>query len=236
MIIFLPYPSFVASVQALDDKRLFKQMIECRSAIAALEHRGITNVNHPAVLAWKGYTDALKAYFNEALKEWTIYREYKCSFPCYMADMQNMWEAGDDYVDPWWLGREEYHKAMRSRLLSKDKEFYLTRHPDWIGDVGYNQGMYWYPCKDGRHNFYRQDTKLLLDKPDPQYPIKGGTYRLIYEFSGKSFKVKITDSMQIKRISNSEIVDCLFDNSRKKFISPEGIFNLYIDKQSLFYK
>lgn len=240
MIVFLPYSSFSKSVAALDNKRLFKQMIECNTIIDILDNdKKVPYANHPGVLAWKGCTDALKAYFNEALKEWTINRQKKCSFPCYMADLQNMWEEGDDYQTPWWLGREEYHRAMRSRLISKNHDYYLTKHLEWIADSGYNQGMYWYPCKDGRHNFYRQDTKLLLDMPMMAViPEDNETYRLIYDFSGKSFRVKkIPGGMQLRRFSDHKVINYIFDVTRRVYRDESGFeFHLYPNESSLFYK
>jgi hypothetical protein len=46
---------------------------------------------------------------------------------------------------PWWLGDESFHRAMRSRLIVKDKEFYLPKFPD---DEGFNDGMYWWPVME----------------------------------------------------------------------------------------
>jgi len=48
-------------------------------------------------------------------------------------------------VWPWWLGMEEFHRAMRARLIEKDRDFYLPKFPN---DEGYNDGKYWWPMME----------------------------------------------------------------------------------------
>ena len=53
---FLPYPSKRESLDALDNKRLNKQILECYQILNILTGNSKSNAwrNHPAVLMWEG--------------------------------------------------------------------------------------------------------------------------------------------------------------------------------------
>ena len=135
---FLPYPDFVASAEILDDKRLGKQRVEAMQIINILEGKQTSKgwKNHPAVLMWVGYTNSLKYYTNCCIDEW-IRRGYKNTMEKYPVDHQN--------EDPWYIGDVNFHRAMRARLIAKDKEFYLPKFP---GDEGFNNGKYFWPVNE----------------------------------------------------------------------------------------
>ena len=59
---FLPYADFERSARALDAKRLGKQRVETIQVVRALTRPGYGWANHPAVLMWKGYEEALGRY------------------------------------------------------------------------------------------------------------------------------------------------------------------------------
>lgn len=119
---FLPYSDFRKSLSVLDYRRLGKQRVEASQIISVLEGRPTKSgksykgwKNHPAVLMWKGYEDALKLYYNECVKEW-VRRGYNNTMR--LEDVQGTPEM------PHWLGREDFHASHRSNLLRKDKDFY----------------------------------------------------------------------------------------------------------------
>ena len=72
--------------------------------------------NHPAVLMWRGFEDALALYYNTIRFEW-ISRGYKNTMPVlnYSSNLINF---------PSWLGSEEFHKSHRSNLMRKAPEYY----------------------------------------------------------------------------------------------------------------
>ena len=147
---FLPYSDFTKSAETLDKKRCWKQVVEAKQIIDVLELKqkvqiatyGYASIdktipwsNHPAVKMWVGYTNTLKHYFNIFLEVCIekhnintkyIYLESTFSWP-------NNENCTDLWVDryqpyynlPWWLGNEDFHRAMRARLIEKDREFYL---------------------------------------------------------------------------------------------------------------
>jgi hypothetical protein len=46
---------------------------------------------------------------------------------------------------PFWWGNKDFHRAMRSRLIEKNAEFYLPLFPD---DQGFNGGKYFWPVME----------------------------------------------------------------------------------------
>jgi len=71
---FLPYKSFTKSAQVLDYKRLGKQRVEAMQIFNALtgvptkSGKAYTGwLNHPAVVMWKDYEEALLLYKNKMI-------------------------------------------------------------------------------------------------------------------------------------------------------------------------
>lgn len=129
---FLPSPNYIRSVRCLDDKRLGKQRVEALQIINILEGRSKGN-NHPAILMWVGYIDSLKYYCNCCIDEW-VRRGFKNTMQKYDIPFQ--------CKKPWWVGNKDFHRAMRARLIAKDKEYYLPQFPL---DEGFNDGKYFWP-------------------------------------------------------------------------------------------
>jgi len=144
---FLPYPDFLTSAKVLDKRRCWKQVVEAKQIIACLENTGCQRwKNHPAVKMWVGHVDSLQYYYNVFLKHSKEVHgintklEYICNYytgPCVDGSIVFM---SDTY--PWWLGNEDFHRAMRARLIEKYREFYLSKFPN---DENYNDSLYWWP-------------------------------------------------------------------------------------------
>ena len=68
---FLPHSSYIESAQALDNKRLNKQILEGYQILNVNSGMSKTGgwKNHPAVLMWKGHEGSLLTYINEMIKE-----------------------------------------------------------------------------------------------------------------------------------------------------------------------
>jgi len=136
---FLPYPNYIRSMQSLDYKRLGKQRLECFQIINILEGKPSRWANHPALKMWIGYTDSLKYYCNCCIDEW-IKRGYKNTMVKY--------ELPSYYENPWWVGDVYFHRAMRARLIEKDKDFYLQKFTSI--DEGFNEGKYFWPINESK--------------------------------------------------------------------------------------
>jgi len=87
---------------------------------------------------WEGHLDSLKYYCNCCIDEW-LARGYKNTMIKYDVDHQN--------EDPWYLGDENFHRAMRARLIEKNKDFYLSKFPS---DEGFNDGKYFWPVMESK--------------------------------------------------------------------------------------
>ena len=137
---FLPYPNFRKSAEVLDYRRLGKQRVEAMQILNILEGRTKSKSwkNHPATKMWMHYTDALKEYANACIEEW-IKRGYK--------NTMKLYEVPAIINYPWWLGDPNFHRAMRSRLIEKDEDFYLPLFPD---DKNFNSGRYFWPDIDSK--------------------------------------------------------------------------------------
>jgi len=134
---FLPYPDFKLSAEVLDYKRLGKQRVEAYQIYNCLINPTRWK-NHPAVKMWEGYMGALAEYHNAMIVEW-INRGYVNNM------LYIIYEEPYDY--PWWIGNENFHRAMRSRLIQKDREFYLPKFPN---DDGFNDYKYLWPVNETR--------------------------------------------------------------------------------------
>lgn len=124
---FLPYEDFKKSLACLDKKRLGKQRVEARQILNALDpsydKKGWRN--HPAVLMWKGYENALIEYYNLSLIEWALKGGRNIKLQPIKVKIT--------FCDlPHWLGNEEFHASHRSNLLRKD--------PNYYGQFGWSEG------------------------------------------------------------------------------------------------
>lgn len=113
----------------LDTPRLGKQRVETLQILRALTLPEYGWRNHPAVVMWRGRTDALVRYGLDAVAEWR-----RRGFPDTTATQ--IAEFAPDVVDltqadlaaagrlPGWLGRPELHRSHCSKLLAKDPTHY----------------------------------------------------------------------------------------------------------------
>lgn len=136
---FLPYPSFVRSVQCLDRARLGKQRVEAWQILRALSGESKGWVNHPAVKMWRGHERALAQYGSIVCSEW-LRRGY-------VDNMKERFRRYDvvTFDRPPWFGNEAFHAAHRSNLLRKD--------PVWYGRFGWTETAdlpYVWPTEEGR--------------------------------------------------------------------------------------
>lgn len=137
---FLPYRDFASCAKCLDNKRLFKQVVEAKQIISCLEGTGSLRWrNHPAVKMWAENVDALKGYFNACLLEW-LFRGGNSSYGFLDKDYRVVWQ--DDVEMPLWFEEERVFAGYRSNLLRKKRE--------WYGKFGWKEEdnlEYFWPTK-----------------------------------------------------------------------------------------
>lgn len=125
---FLPEKSYDRCAEVLDDKRLVKQLLECRQIMTALAGESRGWVNHPATKMWRGYEYELLKYA-ESIKNELMARNFK---------WENNWRQIQDTFrrkfngigayKPYWQTNTDYHKKImrthRANLFLKNSEHY----------------------------------------------------------------------------------------------------------------
>lgn len=142
---FLPYADFERSARALDRKRLGKQRVETIQVVRALTRPGYGWQNHPAVLMWRGFEEALGRYGFACCAVWT---ELGFGDTCALTIATDLRATGIESVRtqtelaagaalPPWLGDEAVHRSHQSALVRKDPEHYRALFPDVPEDLPY---------------------------------------------------------------------------------------------------
>ena len=128
---FLPYASFEDTAKCLDYKRLGKQRVEALQIHNIVSGKRTTGgwVNHPAVVMWRDYPDALALYHNTMISE-GFSRGYNNHMP--LLEYNSV-----EY--PTWLGDNRLHSSHRANLIRKDSSFYGW--PWWDDDP--DMPYYW---------------------------------------------------------------------------------------------
>ena len=130
---FLPYSDIKKSIECLDWRRLGKQRVESMQIHNILTGKTQTKGwrNHPAVLMWSGFENALAVYMNTAITHW-IDRGYN--------NTMKLIEVVDYQLPPW-FGDQKFHDSHKSNLLRKDFDFYsqygwgVSPHLDYIWPI-----------------------------------------------------------------------------------------------------
>jgi hypothetical protein len=142
---FLPYADFERSARSLDRKRLGKQRVETIQVVRALTRPGYGWANHPAVLMWRGFEEALGRYGFTCCEAWT---ELGFGDTCALTIATDLHAAGVTTIRterelveagalPPWMGDESLHRSHRSALVRKDPAYYAPRFPDVPDDLPY---------------------------------------------------------------------------------------------------
>ena len=132
---FIPAIHLELCPKYLDKRRCWKQVVEAHQIFNTITGKSKGWINHPAVKMWEGHLDYLKMYFNDFLTICRAVHKIQTQYVKYHETI---------YLDPppWWLGNEDFHRAMRARLIEKDRDFYLPKFPE---DEGFNGGKYLWP-------------------------------------------------------------------------------------------
>jgi hypothetical protein len=120
---FLPFADFKMCAVCLDDKRLYKQIVECKQILRALRGEVKGYKNHPATKMWKGYEDALSDYMGVMFEEWAT-RRYKGYIPRFFLNRTYHDINAVAGSMPSWFGRPSFHDSHKARLHQKDPKHY----------------------------------------------------------------------------------------------------------------
>lgn len=116
---FLPYADYFRSAKVLDNKRLFKQSLECKQIASAIT--GLSNgwKNHCITRLWQDHLDHLLDYWEYIICESVMRDRTFIDIPLEIAE-----KVTKRTYKPVLIGNEQFHSAYRSHLLAKDFEHY----------------------------------------------------------------------------------------------------------------
>jgi Pyrimidine dimer DNA glycosylase len=142
---FVPYADFEASARALDTKRLGKQRVEVIQIVRALTVPGYAWSQHPAVLMWKGYEEALGRYGLTMCEVWlelgfgdTCAATIAADLATFgISEIRSEAELAAAGALPPWLFDVAVQESHQSALVRKDPEFYRRLFPDVRPDIDY---------------------------------------------------------------------------------------------------
>jgi hypothetical protein len=124
-------PEWAWGVDFLDQKRLVKQLLECRQIMAALAGETKGWVNHPATKMWRGKEAQLFKYSLEVAKEMANrgyeYRNNLRNIDYLFYKNVDLGGDVDGRFSEYDLNRIIY--THRGRLYEKDPEYYLHWYP-----------------------------------------------------------------------------------------------------------
>ena len=113
MQVFLPYKDYVKSAKVIDNKRLWKQILEADGIIRIITGERTGYANHPVTKLWYDYPKQLKQYRDILIEEWfsrrlttppKIHKPKKVTYP--------------PFVTP------KFCRSHKDILLNKNKEHY----------------------------------------------------------------------------------------------------------------
>lgn len=152
---FLPYPSFSASARSLDNRRLWKQVVECKQLLNILVKQSVYYKirklrvvdksywgfgawsNHPALLMWAPNPKSLVWYAMACIQECKLRGIAKGTK--IFSDIAEIGAVFGYNGLPKWCGNKDFHLSHQSNLLRKNKEFYFAK----FGDVPNNLEYIW---------------------------------------------------------------------------------------------
>ena len=121
MQIFIPYEDAFETAKVLDNKRLNKQIIECRQIISAAFGESTAWRNHPVVLMYKDHTPWVNWYKIVLEHEQIARKGNTCEGDAKYKILKQM-----EPERPYFLGLELLHRSHRSRLYTKDNNHYAS--------------------------------------------------------------------------------------------------------------
>jgi hypothetical protein len=131
---FMPYENFEEVAMTLDPRRLGNQRVEALTIHRTLigERKGWAN--HPAVLMWRGYEQALCVYGAVMCAYWKHAFGYSDNLEGYFVENMGNYE---EFEPPAWVQDPRVHISHRSNLIRKDPEWYGRLWPDLQSDLAY---------------------------------------------------------------------------------------------------
>lgn len=126
---FLCEEDYSATASVLDQKRLVKQLLECRQIMTALAGESKGWVHHPATKMWRGYEAELLLY-SDAIRNELQSRGYKWenNWSILYDVFRRNFNGTQAWVPEWKQDSDKYEKIInthRANLFIKDPTHYF---------------------------------------------------------------------------------------------------------------
>lgn len=155
---FIPYRDFNESAQALDSKRLNKQILEGYQIIKVLGNPDPKAAwrNHPAVLMWKHHEHGLFSYLLAMIREAKM-RGIKTN----KNESNILWVRERDIarwgsgMPDWYRNKKELERVTdshKANLYNKDPEYY-DYFIDYVADPCCDKCQYYWPTHERKKAF-----------------------------------------------------------------------------------
>lgn len=146
MQIFVPFVNTVDTAKILDQRRLNKQIIECRQVLKAIDQRKKGEkaawMNHPVTIQYENYTEWLNWY---TITLEAVFR--KNDFSALL---------NSEPKRPPFIGDDSYHKQHRRRLYDKDNNHYDIFKDDMsTKEIENKVNYYCIPSNNGGYNIVK---------------------------------------------------------------------------------
>lgn len=123
---FVPFTNHQETAELLDPKRLFKQLVEGKQILLALDDPNYGWQNHPAVMMWRGHEEALVDYLLVLAQEWRYRGTLRETHQPYDESITEWLHANylcdGGQLPEWWGG--PIHFTHQLKLLYKMPEWY----------------------------------------------------------------------------------------------------------------
>lgn len=121
---FITSYDFEEVANTLDNKRLFKQIVEGNQILKCLLVTESRRKNHPAIKMWKGHEYILCQYINALIKVWKS-KGYKCpKSEASLSKFMILVKKNDKF--PEWIN-DDFIYAHKSNLIRKKPEYYKEK-------------------------------------------------------------------------------------------------------------
>ncbi|MBK7107432.1 MAG: MSMEG_6728 family protein [Ignavibacteriae bacterium] len=121
---FLISPNPIDTAKILDDKRLFKQIVEGNQIANCLLVKETRWKNHPAVRMWKGYEFFLvNKYIDAMIYQWAIIKKHKAEKSIITHNFHKFIIKDYELQEPFWFS-EEFFLTHKSNLIRKNPNYY----------------------------------------------------------------------------------------------------------------
>jgi hypothetical protein len=176
VIVFVTSPNLLECAKYLDKKRVWKQAVEARQIIDAIDNPGSSKwENHPCAKSWKNHSDALKVYYNYILRE-CLFRGINTTMQLYDID-ENEYSVIPTYFEgnkttlyfpttnktfPPFFSWYPFIMSHRAALIRKNPDYYYTIFYTPEIEPYLSKGYIW-PCNLPKDVFNYFDYSMITE-------------------------------------------------------------------------